>query len=145
MSKEKRKALYLGVLGIALWLGGAVGMATAKAQESPEPPPVILTVPESANKLVVIKLPFHHIGEIPNLNASKISLIDNGASMGHDYFMTGVGFAHNIKTGEGIAVLEFVIVDDSQGETDEEFVILLEFDDDSVFGGSIRIRDNDTI
>ena len=146
MSKEIRKIFYLGLIAAALWLGGVVGMVSAKSDSNEiQPPPVILTVPENVGRLVVLKLPFNHIGEIPNLGATKVNLIDNGAILGRDYIMSGVGFAHNVKTGDGIAVLEFMIIDDEQSENNEEFVIVLEFDDENKFGGSVKILDNDTI
>lgn len=110
----------------------------------PEAPEVILTVQENIGKLVVVQLPFIHVGEIPNLGAAKINLVDNGATMGTDYSMSGVGIAHNIKTGEGIAVLEFVIIDDAQGESAEEFIIILDLGTEMI-GGSVRIVDNDSI
>jgi hypothetical protein len=106
--------------------------------------PVLMQVSEGAPQLIVINMPFNHVGIVPNINVSKVQLIDRGATLGKDYVLSGVGMAHNVKTGDGIVVLELIMMDDSFQEGNESFTIIVDLGDRKL-GGSVEIIDNDGI
>jgi hypothetical protein len=106
--------------------------------------PTIAQAQEGRTELLILDIPFNHVGEIPNLGASKINMTDITTNIGKDYTLSGVGIVHNIKTGYGLARLELIIVDDGKLEETEEFVVVLDLGD-KIMGGKVLIIDNDGI